>query len=707
VRASILGLSVLTACHHGAGPGDGGLTERPSNPTCVAVDRPASDVAIALTPVFGALAFHTPVAMEQAPGDGSRWYVVEKSGTVKVFANEADIAASSTFIDVASLLQTAGQETGLLGMAFHPDFATNGYVYLSFTGDVDGQLSSVIERFTSTDGGATATVGSGKVILTISQPYSNHNGGNILFGPDGYLYAGFGDGGSEGDPRGNGQDTSLLLSKMLRIDVDGGDPYAIPADNPFADGQGGRPEIYANGLRNPWRWSFDRATGDLWVGDVGQDAWEEIDIVENGGNYGWSEKEGTHCYAADSPCDNPEWIDPIVEYGHDEGASVCGGYVYRGTANPDLVGTYLFADTYEGTIWGLTFDPIGGEPHRVELAGATGLFVTSFGEGVDGELYVVDYGGGRLYRVDPAGAPTESTFPALLSQTGCVDAADPTKPAAGLIPYEPAVALWSDGADKGRWMGVPDGGLIAVGADGAWDFPIGTVLMKEFDVGGDRVETRLLMLHDDGNWSGYSYRWNDAGTDAELLPSSASRDLAAQTWHFPSRAQCLECHTEASGRVLGLRTEQLNSDYDYGGGATNQVATLAAIGMFAADPGDPAELDAMPAIDGDAPVEDRAMAYLAANCSQCHRPDGTGGGGLDLSWGKALADRGLCGVAPDYDLGVAGAKIVTPGDPSASVLSLRMHATDVNRMPPLASSLVDPDGTALIDAWITSLAACP
>jgi uncharacterized repeat protein (TIGR03806 family) len=682
-----------------------GLDERPSNMTCVAPARPVSDVSIALTHVFAGLSFDSPIAMRQLPGDASRWYLAQQTGEVLVFDNVDTVRSSTTFIDLSGTV-VVGSETGLLGIAFHPDFATNGYVYLSYDDRSPG-LTSKIVRFQSTDGGLTADPSTATLILSLHQPYSNHNGGNILFGPDGYLYIGFGDGGSGGDPQGNGQNTDVLLGKMLRIDVDGGSPYAVPADNPFV-GVDGADEIYAYGLRNPWRWSFDRETGDLWVGDVGQDAWEEVDRVERGGNYGWNAKEGTHCYDARSPCDDPQWIDPLVDYSHNLGSAVCGGYVYRGAANPDLVGKYLYADTYSGRFWDLSDDPITGEPVATVLIDNSGLFVTSFAEDLDGELYVLDYGGGGIYRIDPAGPPVEDTFPTRLSETGCVSPTDPTEPASGLVPYDVNVALWSDGAAKDRWMAIPDGATIGVNADGSWDYPPGTVLMKRFSVGGRPVETRLLMRHDDGNWAGYSYAWNDAGTDADLLPGAAERTFGTDTWSYPSRGECLECHTGAAGRVLGVRTEQLNRNYVYELGTANELTTLDHIGMFTAAIGDPTALPAMPVVDGPAPVEDRAAAYLAANCSQCHRPGGTGGGDLDLTFGTAFADQGLCGVSPQAgDLGVAGAKLVDPGSAANSIVSLRMHALDVHRMPPLGTSVVDPTGTALIDQWIDGLAACP
>ncbi|RYE84197.1 MAG: hypothetical protein EOO75_18420, partial [Myxococcales bacterium] len=399
--------------------------------------------------------------------------------------------------------------------------------------------------------------------------------GMIAFGPDGRLYAGFGDGGNGGDPQGNGQKLTTLLGKMLRIDVDkeeGGKPYGIPSDNPFAQG-GGEPEIFAYGLRNPWRWSFDRDTGDLWAGEVGQGKYEEVDIIKLGGNYGWNTMEGFHCYNAQT-CDQTGLELPLIEYDHGVGLSITGGYVYRGKALPALVGRYLYADQVTGRLWASRTDPVTGAISG-ELMIETGLNPSSFGEGADGEVYVVNYGG-SIHKVVAKAAPGADAFPKKLSETGCVDPADPTKPAAGLIPYGVNAPFWSDGADKSRWLAIPDGTTIAVDADsGDFDLPNGSVVVKEFQLDGKRIETRLMVRHDDGAWAGYSYEWNDAGTDATYVPGGKKKVIGDQTWLYPSSAQCLQCHTQAAGRTLGLEVAQLNGLLDYPGGAyANQLATL-------------------------------------------------------------------------------------------------------------------------------------
>jgi uncharacterized repeat protein (TIGR03806 family) len=276
-----------------------------------------------------------------------------------------------------------------------------------------------------------------------------------------------------------------------------------------------------------------------------------------------------------------------------------------------------------------------------------------------------------------------------------------------MVSYGINAALWSDGADKERYFAIPDGTTIGIGADGDWNFPTGSVLMKTFLLGGKRVETRLFMKHPDGTWAGYSYEWNDAQTDATLLPASKAKAVGAQTWYFPSRAECLICHTTVAGNTLGLETGQMNRDHRYPNGRVrSQLATLDALGFLASAL--PQSPEKIPDPFGADALESRARAYLHANCSNCHRPNGTGRGPADFRYSTALADANVCNENPSQGtLGIAGAKLVVPGSPSSSILSVRIHALNASRMPPLASRVVDPEGTALIDQWISSLNACP
>ncbi len=329
-----------------------------------------------------------------APAGDSRVFIVEQPGRIRVLRDDSLLPAP--FLDITAKVGSGG-ERGLLGLAFHPDYASNGLFFVDYT-DRDGDTR--VERYHAEPSGDVADPASAHLILSVPQPYANHNGGLVVFGPDGKLYVGLGDGGSGGDPQRNGQNPHTLLGSILRLDVDGGDPYAIPPDNPFADGQGGRPEIWAYGLRNPWRFSFDRPSGLIYVADVGQNAWEEIDVApaDRGGlDYGWNIMEGTHCYGA-STCDRSGLVLPVLEYGHDEGCSITGGHVYRGSNVPDLVGWYVYADYCSGWIRALRYAD-GAVQERRPLDTGIGP-VSSFGVDARGELYVTS-GNGSVYRFAP------------------------------------------------------------------------------------------------------------------------------------------------------------------------------------------------------------------------------------------------------------------------------------------------------------------
>jgi uncharacterized repeat protein (TIGR03806 family) len=343
----------------------------------------------------------------------------------------------------------------------------------------------------------------------------------------------------------------------------------------------------------------------------------------------------------------------------------------------------------------------------MQLVLESGINISSFAQGDDGELYVISYGTGQMLQLQPAGTPAPDTFPKTLSATGCVSASDATQPAAGLIPYEINAPLYSDGAGKRRWMALPDGKQITVDADGDFEFPIGSVLMKEFSVGGTRVETRLLIRHDDGGWAGYSYEWNDAGSDATLLPAGKAKTIGGQTWTYPSRSDCIACHTVAAGFTLGPELGQLNRDAVYPGNLiSDQLGTLNHLGLF--DAALPSTPPRYPTYDGSDPLADRARAYLHANCSQCHRPGGSGQGPQDFRYATPVAMGSYCDAMPTAGtLGDPLNRLLAPGEPMRSIISLRMHALDVSKMPPLARSIVDPVGTQLIDDWITSLTMCP
>jgi glucose/arabinose dehydrogenase len=343
---------------------------------------------------FPALSFTQPIFLTHS-GDGTnRVFVVQQTGQIRVFPNDSLVASSAIFLNITSLISASSGEEGLLGLAFHPQYAANGYFYVNYT--APNPLRTVISRFkVSTSDPNVADPASEFKILEFNQPFTNHNGGMLAFGPDGYLYIGAGDGGSGGDPNNNGQNLSVLLGKILRIDVNGTGPgmnYRIPADNPFAgNGSGYREEIWAYGLRNPWRFSFDYSTGRLWAGDVGQDSREEVDIIEKGGNYGWRIMEGFACYNPSSGCNQAGLTLPIKDYDHTVGKSITGGYIYHGSRRQDLQGAYIYGDYVAGKIWMLRYS--GGTVTADSLLLSTGKNLSSFGTDQQNELYVLSYSG--------------------------------------------------------------------------------------------------------------------------------------------------------------------------------------------------------------------------------------------------------------------------------------------------------------------------
>lgn len=680
------------------------------NTTCQVTGAPTPPPLLKLEKVLSGASIAKPVQLVTAPDSSGRVFIVSQPGRIHVAAGVSAAGSATVWLDIVDQVDDGPNEGGLLSMALHPDFATNGWVFVNYTRTHGGKFQTLVSRFTVPSPSSGAPDPATEVeILTVDQPFGNHNGGQIAFGPDGMLYVGMGDGGSGGDPQGHGQSLATLLGAMLRIDVSapaGG--YAIPPDNPFVGQTGARGEIWAYGLRNPWRFSFDPVSGTLWAGDVGQNAVEEIDIIVKGGNYGWKLMEGSSCYSPPTGCSGEGLILPVAEYDHSQGKSVTGGHVYRGAAMPALVGTYLYGDFSFGTIWGLA--PGSDGAWAITKLVDTNLFISAFGVGPDGETYVLDWGGGiyRLVAQDP-GAAGEPGWPPTLTATGCFSDVPSATLADGILRYEVNSPLWSDGASKDRALVLPPGGMIGYKGTGAWDLPEGTILIKTFAL-QKRLETRFL-VRNGGEWRGATYRWNDAQTEAHLLAGAATEDLGTQVWSYPSRGDCTGCHTKAAGGVLGLSSGQMNTAHDMLGNGTtySQVGLLAALDYFS---GGPAAGDAVPAFpdpaDETAPLADRARSYLHANCAHCHVPGGLANATIDLRYDTPLAATGVCGPAQQGDLGVPGAKIIAPGDPGKSTLLLRMETLDGSvRMPPLASNVVDAEGAALISAWIASMSGCP
>ncbi|NER13693.1 glucose sorbosone dehydrogenase [Leptobacterium flavescens] len=361
-------------------------------------DDEGTTPGMTVTNAFAGLNFNRPVDLQSPNDNTDRIFVVEQRGVIRVFNNEADTTTSSVFLDIQSIVNDSDNEMGLLAMAFHPDYANNGYFYVNYTGAAG---ASFVSRFQVSATNANAADDSSElVLLTIPQPFTNHNGGQLAFGPDGFLYIASGDGGSGGDPQGNAQNRANLLGAILRIDVDQvsqGLNYAIPADNPFVNDNTARGEIFAYGLRNPWRMSFDTQTGTLWVGDVGQGNFEEIDIIESGNNYGWNILEGNDCFQANT-CNQNGLTAPVFVYNHSNGdLSVTGGYVYRGSSLPSLQGQYIYADFVSGRIWGLTLNQDNSVVN--DLIIDTGFNISSFGTDNNNELFICGFDG-NIYKLE-------------------------------------------------------------------------------------------------------------------------------------------------------------------------------------------------------------------------------------------------------------------------------------------------------------------
>ena len=705
-----------------------GLDSRPSNTTCFAFDPPASSTAsLTLSRAFANLSFTQPIAMLQAPGDSSRWFVVEKGGVVRVFANSAGATSSSVFIDITSRINTAGElEAGLLGMAFDPNFGTgsgknqNFYLFYSGAPNSGYRLRSKISRFTANSAATSASVSSEVNLLGLDKLESNHNGGNIAFGPDGYLYAGFGDGG--GDPNPQARDDKYLFGKMIRINPNattGSVPYAIPSDNPNAGqplcnatGRGGAnncPEVWARGLRNPWRWSFDRSTGRQWIGDVGWGSFEEVNIGARNADYGWPTTEG-YCTSGCSGI-----TDPVYAVPRGDGQSITGGYVYRGTQTTDLAGQYIFTDFGSGVFGAMVAGSTPGTYTYRELISADYTrSPSSFAEGNDGELYVLLFSAGTIQKLNfsTGGGGGGPVVPTLLSQTGCA-ASNPLNPSSGMVGYEINAPFWSDNAVKSRYVALPNSGAFGTASDGDWTTPARSVIRKDFRLNGQMIETRLLMRQSNGDWAGYTYEWNSGQTDATLV-DTAGKDvtIGSQTWSYPSRAQCLQCHTSAAGFSLGLETQQMNrsTTYSQTGRTANQLATLSAsaIGMLTPQVSDPTAQPKLSDPAGSDSLNARARAWLHTNCAMCHRPSGPTPVSLNLLATATLAATNTCNVDPTRgDLGLTNPKLIAPGAPDSSVLLARANSRDASvQMPPVGSHIVDAAGMTLLRSWITSLTGC-
>ncbi len=678
---------------------------------------------------FPSLSFEQPLFVTSARDGTDRLFVVQKGGRVLVFPNDEATTQATVFLDLGDkvLARPGNDERGLLGMAFDPDFANNGHFYLNYTANAPNSPTTVSRFTVDRNNPDLGDISSEVVYLSFDQPYPNHNGGMLAFGPDGYLYISAGDGGSAGDPNRHGQNVETVYGTILRIDVAGSDTpgsYRVPRDNPFLGP--GMDEVWAYGLRNVWRFSFDRVTGQLWAADVGQRRVEEVDLIERGGNYGWGTMEGSECFDDEGDCEDPSFIPPLAEYDHTVGLSITGGYVYRGEKLPGLAGAYVYGDFAQGQIFALTLGDGAGEspPGHKTTGGAevtqiaeTGRKIASFGEDEAGELYFLDFADGYLFTLEAVdGGGNQEPLPLRLSDTGCFSDMATQTPDPGLIPYDVNAKLWSDGSSKDRWFVLPEGGKIGYTEAGPWEFPDRTIFVKNFslddDTGSRVIETRFLVKDPDG-WHGYSYQWNEGQSEAYLLNSSVTKTFnltidgraTELVWGYPSRAQCRACHTVASGGVLGGSTGQLERMGTWQGKPVNQVALVEGFGLF--DGEIPQAREGFPDPFGDAPLETRARSYLHANCAHCHLPDGVATSDIDIRFETSLSASKTCNEDPqEGDLGTPGLKLIDPGNAQNSSVFRRMIIRDENGMPSLASGIVHQEAALLVGAWIDDLDGC-
>jgi glucose/arabinose dehydrogenase len=757
--------------------------------------------AVQVVPAYPGASFTKPLAFASPPGDAKRLFVAELGGKLKVIPDvSAATASTSVVLDLATVISTpprnpvetlkpgGNPECGLLGVAFHPDFASNGYFYVAYSvgkSNDDKVWFQRLSRFTipAAQIGQAAPVAdpsSERILIEQRDRVDNHNGGDLHFGPDGYLYWAVGDEANPNDIYNNSQRIDMnFFGAMVRIDVDKkpgnlepnahANPsaaalgysssnsiprdeipagsgnfvarYSIPIDNPYVStAQGGswdgtfnglptlaenlpyiRSEFFAVGLRSPWRFSIDPASGEIWLGDVGQDAYEEVDLITKGGNYGWGFLEGTHPGPKLAPS-GFVGVDPVYEYAHNnlpgdpnyKGNSIIGGVVYRGDRFSSLNGAYIFGDQVSGHIWALTRP--GGVTTVQRIAGQAAL--ATFGtDPSNGDVLVSDYNGGRIMRLITTTPATG--FPNTLSATGLfADLAD-LSPAPGLLPYQPNLAFWSDHAVKRRWFSIPDPtAKMTWSRDGAWTYPSGQIWVKHFDMETERgnpaapkkrIETRVLVKNDAGIY-GVSYRWNQAGTDATLVGDagedfpielSVSDAPYTQVWNIPSRSQCITCHSPQAGHALSFNTRQLNLDntiHDFSG---NQIELLRAAGYFTNTPESTRLLPRhLRPGETEYPLEARVRSYLDVNCAYCHAgTDGTAPSAWDGRHPLSLQDTGM--VNAPSAVAKPPFKLIAPGSSAHSVILQRMAATGgFARMPPLGSSEIDSVNVQLVADWI-------
>jgi len=654
----------------------------------------------------------------------NRLLVTERAGKIFTFGKAAGTSQADLALDLRELLpgDLTGQAISLFDAELHPQFRDNHYLFVCYVHPAGGGHTR-ISRFTLTMDNAPRVIPASEQVI-ITWPSGGHNAGCLEFGTDGFLYAATGDGSGPNPPDAltTGQDVSDLLGSILRIDVDrstGNQPYVVPSDNPFVSTPNARPEVWAYGLRNPWKFGVDAQTGDIFAADNGWESWEMVHRIVRGGNCGWPIREGRAALRTEVQTGPTPILPPVKDHPHSEANSVIGGPVYRGAKLADLNGSFVYGDYITGTIWALRPDKDGAYSHRTLVD--TDQRIVAFLEASGGELYVLDYDlTGQIYELLPANlADTSASFPRRLSQTGLFASLEKIEPAPGVVPYSVLVEPWMDGANAQRWVGIPNRATIDLASDlqDSPRFPDGTVLVKHLTLpqpGREPIRLETQILHfENGVWNPYSYLWDEAGRDGQLVDSigtnrslntadpTAGGEWRERTWHVGATNECKLCHNAGPRFVLGFVPNQL--DCAVSGGS--QLALLAAQGVINERSTLPSD-DPWRLVNPHDPKEslaDRARSYLHANCSMCHHPGGSAIASFflrrDLPFDKLNTNKGT-GIGT---FGIPSAKVIAAGDPYRSVLFYRMSKLGYARMPYIGSQVVDSTGLTLIDEWIRSL----
>lgn len=692
--------------------------KRPAWTRSKVVGSPEPPAPYRATRIFPEFEIKQPIYLDREPGTKDAYLLVQHLGSwwgpSKI--HRLRDGKAEFLLDIDRLVYS---------LAFDPNYEENGYIYVFGNEQIDRKRYNRITRHT-VNRAAPHEIDPKSELILIEWPSAGHDGGGLAFGSDGMLYISSGDGSADSDDGNTGQSLDDLNGGILRIDVRDPKPgrlYKVPDDNPFCKTPGACPEVWAFGLRNPWRLTYDKDLDQLWSGMNGQDLWESIYLIQKGANYGWPIQEGSQPFHTERPRGPGPLVPSTVDHPHSSFRSLTGGIVYRGNELPELDGTYIYGDYSTGEIWGARHD--GTRLTFSEELARTTLLITAFAPGHGGELIVVDHGGG-LYKLERTPkAASQGTFPARLSETGIFLSTNSHAVDPGLIPYEVNSPQWADGAQQGRWIGLPGDARIEYTGRWGWNLPEGSVLVKtlsiEMEAGNPasrkRIETQLLTKQQK-EWAGYSYAWDEDQSDAVLVGAEGMdrpltiRDPAApggireQTWRFASRNECMSCHSRAASYVLGLTELQFNRPSGPKGDGPNQIALLEQFDAFSAPPRrKPEDLKRLPdPSDPNAPIEQRVRAYLHANCAACHISAGGGNAAINLEWGSPIGMTKLVDIDPIHDkFGLHDAKLVSPGDPDRSVLLYRLRATGGARMPRVGSNVVDEAAAKLVREWIAGL----